>query len=323
MDSRKLIALCALAAVGLTACGGDDEEPTAQLTATGSVTDAPDTAEPTTEVTEDVAGGDLVPHASFYPVPTEVGEFGDITIDGVTYFAELRSCVETLDDGSEVRAYDVFDEATGVNLEVVTVTDGSGAVAFDVYDPHDGEDGQLMYTGRFPGEAGEADRTYGEGTLDDGTAFAFGLVLFVDECGDDAIIEEVDDHGEGAAAGDTDYVRPEPTEDGDWGSMTIEGAAYGAVRRSCEDVGGHSVAQVFEVVDGQTNNTLHVEFITETGEEWSVAMYPGLGASPDDEPFARGTAMTTGGDMDHTFGEGTWEDGDAFDFSLLFGGERC
>lgn len=131
--------------------------------------------------------------------------------------------------------------------------------------------------------------------------------------------------GDDPAAGSSELVqRPEPTEAGDFGSFTWN-AEYGAITRSCRQTFGDApdTLQTFEVVDGQTKNTLHVTLATQNGSDYGVDVYA-FGDDPDAPPIASGTATAEDGDAERTNGEGTFANGDPFTFSLvLVGSTDC
>lgn len=119
-----------------------------------------------------------------------------------------------------------------------------------------------------------------------------------------------------AVEGDRDFSRPVPDQEGDFGEFTFGDVEYIAVARSCLDVQGDATVRTFEVVDGETNNVLHVVLVTADGTEWFVDVFNGL-ADDDEPPLAEGTGTGEQGDAERTNVDGTFEDGTPFSFSLV------
>jgi hypothetical protein len=124
-----------------------------------------------------------------------------------------------------------------------------------------------------------------------------------------------------APGGGESPAAPEAAElaDGEWGTFTYGDVAYEAVARSCVTrfEGEPDTIQSFELYEGRTKNTLFALLSTQTGEEYGIELRHG---SLDGEHVGSGSVTVSGGDMDHTFGRGTLDNGDPFEFSLILAG---
>jgi hypothetical protein len=119
-----------------------------------------------------------------------------------------------------------------------------------------------------------------------------------------------------AAGGAAGYRRPVPDQDGDFGEFTFGTTEYLAVARSCLDTVGDAQVRTFEVVDGETNNVLHVVVSGASGTDWFVDVYDAT-AGDDEPPMASGSGTGEQGDAERLNVDGTFDDGTPFSFSLV------
>lgn len=145
--------------------------------------------------------------------------------------------------------------------------------------------------------------------------------------GDDEVAGDQDAIGEGSSDDGSGSVGDDgpPGEDGGifgdgtWGHVELDEARYGAISRSCvqseHEAGGASDAITFDLVDGQTKNSLELRLFTQNGTEYGAEFY-----RSDGELALSGTAEVSNEEADITFAEGTLDDGTPFIFELILAG---
>lgn len=163
------------------------------------------------------------------------------------------------------------------------------------------------------GDGGSADSTSGETAISEDAG-----------AGAEAGIELSDEDASGEVGGAVEGSGPPGPDggifgDGTWGHVELEGAKYGAISRSCQqsayEEGGASDAITFDLVDGQTKNSLELRLFTQNGTEYGAEFY-----DLDGSLMLSGAAEVRDVHSDITFAEGKLDSGGPFSFELLIAG---